>query len=203
MTTKQKLEDHNYVVIMAGGQSRRFGSNKAFANFMGKTFLERVLHTVSQVTERFVLSVKHESDYPLLKVDKVPDLIEGVGPMGGLYSCFKKLKAETLLLVACDMPLLSPQLIRFMLEFQCEEPIIVPEAGGRLHPLHSRYHRRLVPYIEKLIEENRFGMSELFKKVPFKIISQTDIGNFVDLEQVLTNINTRNELAMLEKYVDR
>jgi len=200
---EQKLEDSSYVVIMAGGQSRRFGSNKAFAKFMGKTFLERVIHAVSQVTERFVLSVRDQSDYPWLKVDKVPDLVKGVGPMGGLYSCFKVLKAETLLLVACDMPLLSSRFIRFMLEFQCEEPIVVPEAGGQLHPLHARYHKSVVQYIEELIEENRFGMSELLRKVPFKTISQIDAGNHVDLEKVLTNVNTRLELEMLQKHVNR
>ncbi len=185
------------VVIMAGGRSKRFGSNKALVSWKGKTLIENVLEKAARACPNLVLSVAKPDDFRWLDVQKVVDRIKGIGPMGGLYSCLKTLPYENVLLVACDMPMLSPELIGFMLEYQCDEPILIPRTGERLHPLHARYHRSLLPVIEKLITKNRYKMAELFNEVPVNVITPSDVKP-IDLGFCLSNINTPDDLKKIK-----
>ncbi len=189
---------NNAVVVMSGGKSRRFGSNKALAPWKGKTLIEDILAKVARTCPNIVLSIARPGDFSWLKVQKVVDLIKGIGPIGGLYSCLKALPYDNVLLVACDMPMLCPELICFMLRYQCSEPVLIPKTGGRLHPLHARYHKNLLPIIERLIEEKRYRMAEIFKEAPVKTITSSDV-RYLDLDLCLSNVNTYNEFERFLK----
>lgn len=186
---KRETEDCA-VVVMAGGESSRFGTNKALVKWQGKTLMEDIIQKALTVTNNVVLSVKNLSDYNWLDLPKIPDEKRGIGPMGGLYSALKALSSSKVLIIACDMPLLDPRFIKFMIDIQAPEPVVIPKAKGRLHPLHARYHKSLLPVIEALIEKSAYKMSELLKKVPVKKINQEDVAQEIDLEACLSNVNT-------------
>lgn len=184
------------VVIMAGGQSRRFGSNKALAQWDGEPLIQRIIRRVSKVTDDLVLSVREQGDYDWLDVPKVVDLVKGAGPMGGLYSCLKALDTEKVVLVACDMPLVCPELIEFMINLECQEPVVIPVANGREHPLHARYHHGLLPLVERLVQDGRYKMKELLDQVSVRTVTQKDLLDKsidVDLALCLSNVNTQEE----------
>ncbi len=198
------LKDNNdvTVVLMAGGQSRRFGSNKALTLWEDKPLIEHILKKIEGVTSKVVLSVAKSGDYEWLKVEKIADIIPGIGPMGGLLSCFEKLQSQYLMLVACDMPLLNQTLLKFMLHYKCKEPILIPKAGKRMHPLHARYNKDLLPILKRLISEKRYKMAELFKEVPIKTITQKDVPS-INLELCLSNINTPHDFETIRKSVNK
>ncbi len=197
---KNILEDTT-LVIMAGGQSKRFGSNKALAKWDGEPLIQRIIRKVSQVTDNLVLSVREQGAYDWLDIPKVVDLVRGAGPMGGLYSCLKALDTEKIFLVACDMPLVCPELIEFMINLKCQEPVVIPVANGRKHPLHARYHRCLFPIVEKLIMDGRYKMKELLDQVPVRTVTQKDLLDEsidVDMSLCLSNVNTQEEFKQIK-----
>ncbi len=186
------------VVVMAGGESSRFGTNKALVKWRGKTLIEDIIQKALTVTDNVVLSLKNPSDYNWLDIPKIPDKKKGIGPMGGLYSVLKAISFPEVLLVACDMPLLDPRLIKFLIDFKASEPVVIPKANGRLHPLHARYHKSLLPIIEGLIEKKAYKMSELLNKVPVKIVGHDEVGDEINLELCLTNVNTVEDFKKIK-----
>ncbi len=203
MNNKIKREmKESVVVVMAGGESSRFGTNKALVKWKGKTLIEDIIQKALTVTNNVVLSVKNPSDYKWLDLPRIPDEKRGIGPMGGLYSALKALSSQKVLIVACDMPLLDPRLIKFMIDFKAFEPVVIPKASGRLHPLHARYHKSLLPVIEELIEKSAYKMSALLKKVPVRKIDHKDVGKEIDLEACLSNVNTVEDFEKIKGRVD-
>ena len=85
------IENNILGVILAGGKSSRFGSNKADAHLGDKTLLE---HTISKVEKNF-LEVLIVSNKESIKINKknvflVKDFIKGqLGPLIGILSAMK------------------------------------------------------------------------------------------------------------------
>ena len=75
-------------VILAGGQSRRMGENKAFLTLREKTFLARISEQLSEVQE-VLLSVDSASKYAEESFAAIEDLHPGCGPIGGIYSALR------------------------------------------------------------------------------------------------------------------
>lgn len=89
--------------ILAGGQSRRFGSDKAMALVDGERMIDRVAKALAQQCEAVVVCGRTEAGFAC-----IPDLPEtGLGPLGGLNAALHHALArgfDTVLSSGCDMP---------------------------------------------------------------------------------------------------
>lgn len=89
-------------VILAGGQSRRMGSDKAVYAVAGKPMLEWVNRAMEPVCSRVLLAGRDE---PLLGVEAIPDPGHPHrGPLAGLVAGFHRVPGEHLLVVSVDQP---------------------------------------------------------------------------------------------------
>ena len=107
------------VLILAGGQSRRMGRDKALIRWQGSTFLERCARVALTVGDRCDIVTpwpqRYQSALPPDLLDKVhwcPDPIPGAGPpqaIAALLTLPPAIDFHWTLILACDMPNLDPQ----------------------------------------------------------------------------------------------
>jgi molybdopterin-guanine dinucleotide biosynthesis protein A len=129
--------------ILAGGASSRFGSNKALHVRDGLAFIQRIADTVRTVIPCVSIVANDPDPYSFLGLSVIPDLVPGFGPVGGIEAALTHAVSEYVFIVACDMPDVSPDIIRFMVSL-CEGgeyDVIVPCRDGNHEPLHALYRR--------------------------------------------------------------
>ncbi|QQR81304.1 MAG: molybdenum cofactor biosynthesis protein MoaE [Deltaproteobacteria bacterium] len=100
-------------VILAGGKSSRFGTNKALVPWKQHTFIEEVLHTMQSVFDRVVIVTNTPEVYQHLGVEMLKDAIPHQGPLGGIEVALRECGSS--FVVACDMPLVTSEEIKSIL----------------------------------------------------------------------------------------
>ncbi len=187
--------DSATIVVLAGGESSRFGTNKALVPWNKRgTILDNVIEKALKAYPDVALSVKRAGDYPDKHLKKFPDVVRGKGPLGGLYSAFLQAEADWMMILACDMPLIDSSLLRYMLGIRTWAPVIIPFCRGRFEPLHAIYHRSLLPIVEYLIETERLRMKQLLDLVPKRLVLEDEIEGKSDCLRCFCNINTVSDL---------
>jgi len=158
----------NVGVILAGGQSRRMGENKAAMMFGDEPLLTRVAHRLSPAVDE-LLVIGPQSLAPLAPHARVvEDALPAIGPLGGLYTALTATAGACVFLVACDMPFVSPGLVRAMLAFaetHCDVDVVALEANGRVQPLHAVYARGCLPAVERALKENDHSLHSLLAQL--------------------------------------
>src|SRR2546422_171213 len=99
-------------IILAGGQSRRMGQNKALLRLApgGPTLIERVIAAVAPFGPLLLVTNTPEV-YAFLGRPMVPDAETGVGPLAGLLAGLQAAVPAYNFVLACDMPWLQPALL--------------------------------------------------------------------------------------------
>lgn len=117
-------------VILAGGQSRRMGRDKSFLEVGGKPLISRVIEQAGKVCTESVIVANDVELYRQFGLRVVSDVFPGKGSLGGLYSGLLAAQEENVLALACDMPFLNPDLIRYMISLMSEYDVVIPRARG-------------------------------------------------------------------------
>ena len=140
------------------------GRDKALLPIEGSVLVERTAERVRAAAGSVTLIGAPER-YGHLGLPVAADLIENCGPIGGLYTALKTTRADWNLLVACDMPGLTVEFLRELLDVarQCRSTCLVPQTESGLHPLCAVYHRRAEGAVASAIEHKRFKMHDLLK----------------------------------------
>ena len=161
--------------VLAGGRSSRMGRDKALLPWNGGTLLSHVEDVVREAV----------GNVTVIGRDAYPDVVPNCGPLGGLLTAFAACTAERVLLVACDMPNLTPDLIRGILSVPGEA--VVAECGGRLHPLCAVYSRKLQPQVASAIDRRLLKMHDFLSTLQLQRYPVQDAA-------LLKNLNTPNDL---------
>lgn len=189
--------------ILAGGQSRRMGSDKTHIQWGSGTLLSHAVEVMSKtVAEVFILGSLRIETPPVMSI---PDEFPGCGPLSGIHAALKHSSTKWNLVLAVDLPLVSPGLLGFIAAKSHESPAmaIIPRTGGRLQPLCAAYHRRFLPEIEHAIVNNdlsihrlleRHGTGIMEKNKGIQIIQEEEMIAQGFQPEMLTNVNTPEDL---------
>jgi molybdenum cofactor guanylyltransferase len=190
---------------LAGGASARFGSPKALAMVGGRTVAARVLEALQEVTAEVVLIANEPvvaAAWPECLADDAP----GHGPLGGILTALRRaseMDLDGVLCVACDMPFVSPALLRAILEEAAAHPAsaVVPESNGRrsFEPLCAYYPiGALSPGREALVDGER-APHRLLERLPVRRLPRDRVELIGDPGILFFNINTREDLERAER----
>jgi molybdopterin-guanine dinucleotide biosynthesis protein A len=197
--------------ILAGGRSRRMGADKALLAFAGIPMLERAVRTASEVCSRLLVLGRDRAPeaWPAaLKVEWWPDAAgpgeEPQGPMPALMAALAR-AAQPLLLVACDMPLLTAGTLRLLLDAHRSEAAATvatsrdSQGGEFVEPALAVYAPACIPILRKLLETER-GSFQGLKRLPQ--VRRWPVPEERAIE--LSNVNTPEALRRaLEAYQAR
>jgi molybdenum cofactor guanylyltransferase len=180
-------------IILAGGQSSRMGIDKAFILYNGKPLIRYSVDLALGFTKTILISTNQDQfqdpGFPVIK-----DIYPVKAPLAGIHAGLKVSKTEWNLVLTCDMPNVSPQLIDYLVsKLEKKSLLVLPAHDGYIEPLCGFYHKRLIPLIESDFGKNQFSPLDLLKQVPHRIIN---LENFPDESPsfLFKNINEKKDL---------
>jgi len=135
-------------LLLAGGGSRRMGRDKLFLPWGEGTLLEQVAGVLCQtLAETWLVGFPEAHPPPRLPGLRFVSEATPVGPLGGLLAGLEAITRPVGVVVAADMPFVSPEAIRRLWKFSGEAPATVPRTADGVHPLFGVYRRECLPAI--------------------------------------------------------
>jgi molybdopterin-guanine dinucleotide biosynthesis protein A len=178
--------------VLAGGASKRMGQDKALLPYRGTTLVEHVAKTVAEAAGSVAL-IGDANRLAYLGLAVFPDEVPGCGPASGIYTALRVTDTDWNLVLACDMPAVSADLLRELLRrAETTERSCVAAIGayGEPEPLCAVYHRRCLLALGRAIRDRRLRMRDLLKEIGAIWVK-------VDAS-ALANVNTPSEWAEFE-----
>lgn len=182
------------VAILAGGQSRRMGTDKSFVPVGGQAMIERVLAQITTLSLPMFIVANQQERYAAFNLPVVADVIPGKGSLGGIYSALYHSSTPYTLCVACDMPFLQPALLQHLIDLRTDYDAVVPEMNRRLQPLHAIYSTRCLQPLRFLIDQNLLAIYGLYQHINTRVVSQSTLTRFDADLRSFTNVNTPDDL---------
>ena len=184
-------------VVLAGGAGSRMGRPKAGLRLGDRALIEFPLEAMREPTVEVVVVAKPDTEIPELDVPvwREPQLPRH--PLCGIVTALRE-GAQPLLVCGCDLPFVTPELAGWLGSFT--DPLVVPEAGGRLHPLLGRYSPELLPGLDRGLAGER-PLSEVIAELRPRRISEDELRRFGDPGRLLFNVNSPEDLRHAEEML--
>jgi len=181
-------------IVLAGGLSRRFGSPKAFAQIGTEYFYERAIDALKPHCEQIVIVTSPELQNRFqVEADVITDLpeIAGLGPLAGILSGMDYIAADYYIVMSCDMPYVTTNVIeKLMMLHKTEVTAVV--AAGRYHPLVSIWNLALRDVLKDALQRNRLSVMKLLAEVE---VAWIDGSQFTGNQQLMfMNVNSPADL---------
>ena len=182
-----RMQGNGYV--LAGGQSRRMGTDKSFLVWRGRPLIERARTLLSSLHLEVHVVCGSPGQAQRHLGPTVVDTIPDCGPMGGILAGLRHSRERVNCFVPCDMPLLTKDLLISLSAFACDFDIVVPsDASGYPQPVVGYYSSGCIRPIEGRIQQGRLSLTELIEsgQVRVKIVAgmAKDCG-----EDIFLNVN--------------
>lgn len=184
-------------IIMAGGLSSRFGSNKALVRFHKKPLIQHVAETISPLFPTCLLSTNSPDTYSFLSLSTVQDIYPNAGPLGGIHAALSTIDEPRAFIAGCDMPLLAPQLIRFLCTLAEEEDwdVVLPWLSTGPEPLCAVYSQSTLPVIEKNLKQRNCKLTDILAELRVRRVGEPELLSVVPDLTTFHNINRPEDLA--------
>lgn len=184
-------------VILAGGKSTRYGTNKAFAEVHGTKLIERVVQTMEPLFERLLLVTNTPHEYSYLELPMAEDIIKGLGPIGGIHTGLETISDQAGFFVACDMPYLNENLLRHMVTLKEDFDAVIPRVGRMVEPLHALYTKQCLPAIRESIDLRAYQAMRFFQKIRVRYVDEEELRSIDPQLRFFFNINKPEDLRGL------
>ena len=189
-------------VLLAGGNSRRMGRNKALMPLVGHRLVDRVLAVLRGIFDDLLMVTNSPDLYADLGVRMVPDLVAGKGALGGIHSAIHHAATPHCLVVACDMPFLNAAVLRYLVEQRAGYDVVVPSVHGRPQPLHAVYGKACLQPIARRLETDRLHVVGFFPQVRVREVTAEELADFDPEGLSFRNLNTPEEFADAARRLD-
>lgn len=186
-------------VVIAGGKSRRMQTDKAFITIGGMPLIERVLRVITPLFSEVLINSNTPDAYAAWNIPVVTDIFPNKGALGGIYTALTHSTSEYTFCVACDMPLLNAEFIRFMQNSVQGYDALIPRTSAGFFPLHAIYAKRCCQVIPELLAHDRLKISNLFDLVHTRYVTPSHMHQFDPKLEFFTNLNTLEEVENLQK----
>lgn len=173
-------------LILAGGESRRMGQDKANIKLGNQTLLQHVSTALQPLFSDIIVStrqVRRDCD-----MQQVTDDPAHAGPLAGLAAGFEQSRTPWVFVVACDMPFINAALIETLAGFRDNFDAVVPVVAGYPQPLAAFYSRHCLGSLRKILDScGRHSIRALLDKLNVCYVNETglqaiDTNCFFDLD---------------------
>ena len=186
-------------IILAGGKSSRMGFDKQFLTIGDNRIMDIVISKLLEEFSDIIIVTNKPEEYSDEKYDKhkiVSDIIAGKGPLSGLHVGLKNAKSEYAFFIACDMPNINLDFIRYMKKkiIETSPDACVAETDEHIEAFNSFYSSDIVSTIEKQLQNDKRSVYSLLKTVTTFYISEDVTLKFSKDFDMFKNLNTPKEL---------
>ena len=185
------------LVILAGGQSRRFGGGyKTLYKFNKISILDRIIQNFKKLKMEIVLNVNsNEVQFLKTGLHLIKDELENFqGPLAGIYSSMKwvlenRKNIEWIFTSPSDTPFLNKNLVNKFLstDYNNKTKIVIAKSSNKTHPVIGFWHISLIKSLEEFLAKENRKIMHWVEGQNYEILNFENKNNFF-------NINTKTDL---------
>lgn len=149
--------------LLAGGQSKRMGEDKALIRdpASGQFLWRRQLSVLQELKPEKIYWSGFARPEIFTDVEMVKDTISNAGPLGGIHACLNNLRSDLLIVLAIDLPQMTSAFIKKMVESCARDYGVVMKRGLYYEPLAAVYPKALVALAQTHLDQKRFALQDL------------------------------------------
>ena len=183
-------------IILAGGKNLRLGRRKDLEAIGGKTLMELVIQKLKLISTRtLIVTSREQSDFPHAGESKVlVDLYPDKGPLGGIYTGLLASQSSCNLVVACDMPFLNIELLRYIIELLPGFDAVVPRLEDKLEPLHAVYSKCCLDEMRSQLEHDQLMVNRFLSIMNVRYVEQAECQRLDHQLLTFFNVNCQADL---------
>ncbi len=189
-------------VVLAGGKSKRMGTDKRHLFVHGKPLLDRVTSVLLELFPEVLLVLAEEDiEKPNERIRTVTDLIPGCAAVGGLYTGLYHSCHPRVFVVACDMPFINAAVIELFLQNVDATDIVLAQLMTGIQPLHGLYSKRCLPILKEMIDDRDLRLQNVADKPGLTVhrIPETEIKAVDPQSLSFLNVNSPADLEFANK----
>lgn len=187
--------------VQAGGRSSRMGRDKSWIEIGGRPMIESVLAAARHVATDAVIVISQDNpeiaryrEYAAARgASLIFDLHDHLGPLGGIDTALRNCRPdETALILACDLPFLSPEFLRLLSAVHFEEgnDLTAPvDREGRIQMLAGLYSTKCLAPVESMLSKGILKVDRLCTEVKSRRVEFPEYEHLPEAASLLININ--------------
>ncbi|MEM8529563.1 MAG: molybdenum cofactor guanylyltransferase [Chloroflexota bacterium] len=199
-------------IVVAGGSSRRLGTDKRKLRLWGDegpTLLEHTVGILADLCTEIIVVLNDPEQWQDLPAQLLCDCYADAGALGGIYSGLAAISTAHALVVAADLPFLNRELLQAMIALPRDYDVLVPPASqpnktrnrDGLETLHAIYSKTCLPPMQHLLEQDERRITAVFSHVTTITLMSDYVKSFDPLGRAFLNINTPEELIIAQKHI--
>ena len=184
-------------IILAGGKSSRLGRSKPLQAIGGKSLIQWVIDRLAIFSTEIIIATARGEVIPYsssAKIETVADVYPDRGPLGGICSGLIASSSRRAIVVGCDTPFLSVDLLQYMTQICSTCDLVIPRIEDKVEPLCAVYSKDCVAPIRELLKQSELRIIELFRMVRVRYIEEDEIDSYDPEHLSFFNINTEADL---------
>lgn len=213
-------------IILAGGKSRRMGRDKGFIQLDGKPIIARTIEHLRTICAELIIVANDVEAYAQFGEKIISDVYPGKGSLGGLYSGLLAARTQYAIAVACDMPFLNTELLRFLISLAPDYDIVIPQAQSlsqnkprhssaiagneashphslfakevNLHPMHAVYSKNCLAPIHAKLMADELRLIGFYDGLRVRVVQADELERFDPKHLSLFNANTPEDLQIAQ-----
>ena len=164
-------------IILSGGKSTRMGENKSLMKIGKQTIIEYVKDLMQSLFSKVILITNDPDEYTFLKLEMYKDIYFRMGPLAGIHSGLTHSSTDNNFIISCDIPLMTQEMIKYLLDYKTNKPITIAKADGFIQQLCGAYNKSCLQFSDNILSFNinDEGRNEIQKKRGCKVLGLIDI----------------------------
>ncbi len=190
-------------IILAGGDSKRLGQFKPLLKLGDTSLIKRAVSNLSPFFDEITVITDRPELFCELPVKLTGDLLTDLpkSPLRGIHAGLSASQLPCQFVMACDMPFVDLELIKFMATLTPGYDAVVPQRGEYLQPLHAFYSRSCLEPIRRQLEEGRGKVTGFYERIRVRYVGPEEISNYDTTQKTFFNINTWEDYKEAERYL--
>lgn len=160
--------------ILAGGQSRRMGQDKAFLDAGGIPLIDFMIQRLRPLSEEILIATRDPAKFTRSDVRVVRDEIETPCALSGIHAIVKSARPPAVFVTAVDMPYVHVGLIAHLLEKLESFDAVLPEGESGIEPLCAIYTPACVSAFEAAVRSGKFKITDALTGCNVRVVPIVD-----------------------------
>ncbi|MBI2419038.1 MAG: molybdenum cofactor guanylyltransferase [Ignavibacteriales bacterium] len=185
-------------IILAGGKSSRMGTSKSLLNLGDKTLIETTAGLLQSLFSKIYIITNSPSEYSFLHLPAFEDVYKEKGPLAGIHSGLLHSGTETNFIISCDMPLMTKEMIAYIVDNSLGNTATYCHAAGYHQPLAGVYLKSLIAEIEPVICSNEASDKSFHRflhTINAKILHPQNMPFYHD--EIFFNVNSPKDFSYI------
>lgn len=181
--------------VLAGGKSTRMGRDKALLELSGRPLVRHVIDRLGAISHDVFLVTKRAHELDGLPVRVVSDDLDAHTPLAGIARALHAAAHQHVFVCACDMPFVSPSLVRLLADRVTGYDAAVPLRDGRPEPLHAVWSCDAVPTLDAALRAGERAVHRVLDTLHVAWIDEDTWAEVDPMGLSFQNVNTPDDLA--------